>query len=1054
MAQTDPTPTKPAIKAVLTADEAFSEELEALKLRRESRGQPTKDIGHQLVGLAFSGGGIRSATFGLGVLEALKQRGLLEQVDYLSTVSGGGYIGAWLTANCRRAAQRKAAIAANKIPDRIQEDPEAKRNYIEAAKDWLHKDTSWAKSIAHLRRYSNYLSPQLGIFSADAWSMAAIWLRNTMLVQLTVMLAIAAILLAPRLIFVGFLAWPTLEDWRWLSVLLFVLAVTGIAANLWQVSSNNPVPFLDRKHWKRGLAGALVCILLTAALCLSLPFNPFSDQPINSAAALLVALLVVMSGLYLLPLGMLPAAPLITLANRLMPKWCGSDKPERINYGQGWTQSLIVVPIMITAIMFSAVLWGLTTGAHGWNELMEVDSFSCFFLIAWHYWPFPLAIAFISLWLLSAFSWRYQRVRKTPDWGKSWTKLWPGFGRLAYWRSFGAALLAPIPAVVALHALLCLIMLLMHGWAHPEYGPAEHGQWQAFVWGPALVLYSFSLAIVVLIGMMGRKTTEGVREWWARLGAWFLIYGVAWMIVTIAAVYGPLWSAMLMGSGEWGGWPVAGGWALTTLGGLMAGKSETTGRQKHQPQQASTGAKLKNLAALVGPYIFIAGLLVGIGSVVHLLLNYLAPSHVDGCCSAQQMQVQHWSLMSQPGLDLALLAVVFGALLCIVVLLALRVDINIFSLNAFYRGRLVRCYLGASRFVPLERKPQKFTQFDDDDEMDMKDPDWQSGQQTRPTLKQPGPLHIVNCALNLGGSSDLSLHTRHAASFTLTPYTVGSGYIGHVNGKETQMGYRRINQYYHPPAQPKLGHAIAVSGAAASPNMGYHTSTAVAFLLTLFNVRLGSWFPHPGKDYIAAPAPWLSLRYLVKELFGGADSRSNYLMISDGGHFENLAAYELVRRRCRLIIISDAECDPKLNFEGLGALIRMCEVDFGAVISLDVSSIIGDLDSEWSPMRYAVGSIHYEGSQPDGVLIYLKASMTSKEDSAILQYKACHSLFPHESTGDQFYGEDQFESYRHLGKDIATSVLETLNMKHGLIKAAEGLRNAPPRWQRKVESRR
>src|SRR5687768_4766795 len=57
---------------------------------------------NRLAGLAISGGGIRSATFALGVLESLKASGLLTTVHYLSTVSGGGYIGAWLSANCRR----------------------------------------------------------------------------------------------------------------------------------------------------------------------------------------------------------------------------------------------------------------------------------------------------------------------------------------------------------------------------------------------------------------------------------------------------------------------------------------------------------------------------------------------------------------------------------------------------------------------------------------------------------------------------------------------------------------------------------------------------------------------------------------------------------------------------------------------------------------------------------------------------------------------------------------------------------------------------------------
>jgi predicted acylesterase/phospholipase RssA len=55
------------------------------------------------IGLALSGGGIRSATFCLGVLQALSQRQRLASFDYLSTVSGGGYIGSWLSAWIKRA---------------------------------------------------------------------------------------------------------------------------------------------------------------------------------------------------------------------------------------------------------------------------------------------------------------------------------------------------------------------------------------------------------------------------------------------------------------------------------------------------------------------------------------------------------------------------------------------------------------------------------------------------------------------------------------------------------------------------------------------------------------------------------------------------------------------------------------------------------------------------------------------------------------------------------------------------------------------------------------
>ncbi|MDD1641564.1 MAG: hypothetical protein LUQ68_08820 [Methylococcaceae bacterium] len=220
-----------------------------------------------------------------------------------------------------------------------------------------------------------------------------------------------------------------------------------------------------------------------------------------------------------------------------------------------------------------------------------------------------------------------------------------------------------------------------------------------------------------------------------------------------------------------------------------------------------------------------------------------------------------------------------------------------------------------------------------------------------------------------------------------------------------------------------MGQAISVSGAAASPNMGYHTSAPVAFLMTLFNARLGWWFPNPSKSSCQQPSPSFSLWYLLKELFGFANEKSKYLAISDGGHFENLAAYELVKRRCRVIIISDGECDPKLQFEGLATLIRMCEVDnLVKKIEIDVRSIHPESESGWSHSRCTIGKIYYDKYEPekdpDGWIIYLKASMNGHEDTAVMQYKAVHPDFPHETTDDQFYAEDQFESYRCLGKDI------------------------------------
>jgi hypothetical protein len=970
------------------------EEMAAVRAYRSSIREPPEQ---HLVGLALSGGGIRSATFSLGVLEALKSTGLLRKIDYLSTVSGGGYIGAWLSANCIRAARRREALREFQSRPALADGPRAApihdKEFIRAARDWLSQEADWTQSIGHLRRYSNYLSPKLGFFSADTWSMATTWIRNTLLIQFSVVLGLAAILLMPRLLVALFQAWPEMGNWRWASIVLFVWAAAGIAHNQLQLNGSSRLSRFDRllRHGPGCLVASLACLGLAWATSHAMVFEPFEDQKPNWAV-IAVAPLVVLAGFFLLPaLALMTASVRRRLARRpaldgRLPGSADPGHPGPLNYSQGGVQLAVVLPMLITGFLFAAILRG-----QAGRPLGQLDTFGMLFLNAWRWWPFPLCVTFASVWLFSFCSIREPRR----------------------WTGMIAALLAPVPAVVALHALLCVLMLLMHRWP----GNTDHGIWQAFVWAPALVLYAFSLSVVTMIGMMGRDSTEAVREWWSRLGAWLIIYGMAWMIVAISAAYGPNVAGLVPSIENWSGSVVA-GWLATTASSLMAGQSRRTGAPEGRGHGNSAARKALALLAGVGPYVFIAGMMIGIASAIKVILVSIeGPKLLSG----QPPPTEHWPMMSYPGLPVTLAVTLFT--LAGLLMLAARVDINEFSLNAFYRSRLTRCYLGAARFLAGERQPQRFTQFDDDDDLRMAELAGEHG------ASAAGPLHIVNCALNLGGSSDLSLHTRHSASFTLSPYRAGSSdpvYDRNQACPQRELGYRPIAMYAGDKDQPTLAQAISVSGAAASPNMGYHTSPAVAFLLTVFNMRLGWWFPNPSLAG-AQPPSWFSLRYLVKELFGNADQRSKHLMISDGGHFENLAAYELIRRKCRVIIVSDAECDPELGFGGLGTLIRMAEVDFGAVITVNLDAIRPRADTGWSTERYAVGTIDYGPSHPQGVLIYLKAAMSGAENPAILQYKASHAAFPHESTGNQFYGEDQFESYRHLGREAAESAFGSLN---------------------------
>jgi hypothetical protein len=221
-----------------------------------------------------------------------------------------------------------------------------------------------------------------------------------------------------------------------------------------------------------------------------------------------------------------------------------------------------------------------------------------------------------------------------------------------------------------------------------------------------------------------------------------------------------------------------------------------------------------------------------------------------------------------------------------------------------------------------------------------------------------------------------------------------------------------------PDSTISLGTAMAISGAAANPNAGYHSSPAVAFLLTVFNARLGWWIGNPIGERWKHPSPPIGLFYLLSELFGFSGVKRAFVNLSDGGHFDNMGLYELVRRRCRYIIVCDAEQDDRYSFNGMAGAIRKCRVDFGVVIEMSTSAIVPNR-RRVSAAHVAFGTIRYPGEEECGTLIYLKASLTGDEPSDVQEYRDRNPEFPHQTTGDQFFDESQFESYRALGQHIA-----------------------------------
>ncbi len=141
--------------------------------------------GAQRSALCLSGGGIRSATFALGVVQALAKRDLLTAFDYLSTVSGGGYLGGWLSAWIKNAGD--AETVSRGLNKDLRTSDDAKRD-------------PESEPIRHLRRYSNYLTPKFGFFSSDTWTLVATVLRNIFLNWLMLIPIIASVLMIPRIV--------------------------------------------------------------------------------------------------------------------------------------------------------------------------------------------------------------------------------------------------------------------------------------------------------------------------------------------------------------------------------------------------------------------------------------------------------------------------------------------------------------------------------------------------------------------------------------------------------------------------------------------------------------------------------------------------------------------------------------------------------------------------------------------------------------------------------------------------------------------------------------
>jgi hypothetical protein len=888
--------------------------------------------------LCLSGGGIRSAAFALGVIQALAghtrpgsgtcskptpEKSLLAQFHYLSTVSGGGYIGSWISAWRARTDFRTVWTNLTGRPQGPDREPD---------------------TVGWLRSYSSYLTPTRGVLSADAWATVALYIGNLTVNWLIILPFVCFAILSLK-IAAWLLVWLTLEKVWALQIPIAMVGAFGLIMATAFATRHRPSLQPQDLETEEQAKGASARDFLRGYLIWSL------------------------------------------LSAIMLTQFLGSDLigenfiktiPNYIPNGPAYKPVVVHGTHILLLNEWILIGAGAAVGA-------------CIFAIGW---------------------WAGRPQQRARSDFRSWVASGFVYGALIS-VGFYLYLLIPDEEAMPTSAITWLIR-----------NPVMY-----LLIGIPWCLISQFIAHIIFSALSSYRDQSDVDwEWLARAGGWNLVTSVALFVVTLL-IFPNIQDSDLVSSLDVI-LPIGIGTALVVA---IIGKSSISPGRGQVTGFLQMAANI--VLALAAP-VFVATLI--------LVLSVALDKAIFGS-SGNTLFEKSFPMANNirdPEIWLSLVKLILAAGICFLIgLYASRhFNINRFSLHAIYRDRLIRAFLGASS---QQRRPDRFIDLDTNDNPRIH------------TLWPPKagtgwqPFHLINMTLNIVSSRRLAWQERKAASFTVSPLHSGSG--GGICDKTPDLadaiGAYRPSVEYGGRGDPRdrsgisLGTAMAISGAAASPNMGYHSSPAITLLMTMFNVRLGWWLGNPGaqgKDTYFRDGPKTAISPLLRETFGLTTDDWEYVYLSDGGHFENLGLYEMVRRRCRSIIVVDAGCDPHFRFEDLGNAVRKIQIDLGVTIRfehlkalrcrpIDGRDIGADCD------YHTIGEIEYQaadGGGENGLILYVKPSYHGIEDAGIRSFASSNRDFPHQSTTNQWFGESQFESYRALGHEIMVRVLnEALSAK-------------------------
>lgn len=394
------------------------------------------------------------------------------------------------------------------------------------------------------------------------------------------------------------------------------------------------------------------------------------------------------------------------------------------------------------------------------------------------------------------------------------------------------------------------------------------------------------------------------------------------------------------------------------------------------------------IAALVGPALALALALV----VMSATLNLEEPGRV-------------W-------LYFGILAGLFGVFYA-------TADLTTWSLHPFYRRRLASAFAlkrvarpsgtppiaGQDAGIAVERDYDRLvklsaTAIDRDAE----------GNCQWPTLLVCAAANVSDSAATPAG--------RAVSSFTFSPTSIGGPLVGAVATAKLEQSCDR-----HRLASFTMPAAVAISGAALSPSMGKMTRRPLRLLMGLANVRLGVWVPNPRRletfekrnKLYPRPRPY----YLLRELLGLNQLNLPFLYVTDGGHYENLGAMELLRRGCTEVYCFDASKD---ELGALGDMISLARSELNVEVKIDPEELRPN-DGGISKKDCVEGTIRYPDGT-EGCIYYARPAITKNAPADVTVYHRQNPRFPRDPTGDQLYTGQRFEAYRALGLSAGRSAVE------------------------------